>query len=76
MINKANPEERKNIDDPAQMSDVWTYYFEGLKFKGKEKINNSTYDMILPIKKLNIVRICQNEDELLEIIKDYKKDVH
>ena len=42
----------------------------------QEKINNSTYDMILPIKKLNIVRICQNEDELLEIIKDYKKDVH
>lgn len=46
------------------------------EIKGKEKINNSTYDMILPIKKLNIVRICQNEDELLEIIKDYKKDVH
>lgn len=38
MINKANPEERKNIDDPAQMSDVWTYYFEGLKFTGKAKI--------------------------------------
>lgn len=37
MINQENPEVRKNIDDLAQMSDVWTYYFEGLKFTGKAK---------------------------------------